>query len=146
MKLKEALRELEQKGKELSAANNKIQQLELQAGSIKIPRRIAQVAGLIAEGKSNKQIAELFGISPRTIDKHREMALSFFRKLTGDRNFSTQQMTHMAIRLGLTKLLYEEFEIVKPVKNTTVDESVSVKRADPRNKVPQISFKELVRN
>jgi DNA-binding NarL/FixJ family response regulator len=60
-----------------------------------LSRRELQVLTLIAEGNTNKQIAEELGISVRTVETHRERVM---RKLNAQ---GTAALTKWAISLGL---------------------------------------------
>jgi DNA-binding NarL/FixJ family response regulator len=60
-----------------------------------LSRRELQVLTLIAEGNTNKQVAELLGISVRTVETHRERVM---RKLNAQ---GTAALTKWAISLGL---------------------------------------------
>jgi len=60
-----------------------------------LSRRELQVLTLIAQGNTNKQIAEQLGISVRTVETHRERVM---RKLNAQ---GTAALTKWAISLGL---------------------------------------------
>jgi len=65
------------------------------SGRGSLSRRELQVLKLIANGNTNKQIAEQLGISVRTVETHRERLM---RKLAGQ---GTAALTKAAIGLGL---------------------------------------------
>lgn len=60
-----------------------------------LTRREREVLVLLAEGRSNRQVASLLGISPKTVDTHRT---SLMRKLGFH---SVHDLIHYAIRQGL---------------------------------------------
>jgi DNA-binding NarL/FixJ family response regulator len=73
----------------------------LAKGTLKAPRlgrRETEVVGLVAEGKSTREIAERLGISPATVEVHRR---NIMRKLG---LHSVAQLTKFALRHGLTSL------------------------------------------
>ena len=71
---------------------------ELKAGKLpKASRREQEVAGYIASGSSNQQIADLLCISIKTVEKHREN----LHKKFGFRN--TADLCRWALAKGLAK-------------------------------------------
>lgn len=60
--------------------------------------RQQEIAALIAEGKTNREIAEQLGIDISTVDSHRVL---IYRKL-GVRN--AVELTHIAIRKGWVRV------------------------------------------
>jgi DNA-binding NarL/FixJ family response regulator len=64
----------------------------------RLTERERQVLQLIAEGRTTKQIAEKIGISPKTVDTHRQQIM---RKLD---LHSVAELTKYAVREGITSL------------------------------------------
>jgi len=77
--------------------------LEISKGNIQfliepLSKREKEIVKLIAEGKSNKDIAEIFNISIRTVESHRS---NIMKKL--DLN-NTAELVRYAFQNGLTEL------------------------------------------
>jgi DNA-binding CsgD family transcriptional regulator len=68
----------------------------------KLSRREAQIIGLIADGLSNKQIADKLGVNTHTVESIRLRA-SYKLGLTG-----TAQLTKYAIAFGLSQNQFEQ--------------------------------------
>ncbi len=67
----------------------------LKPGTFKLTQREQQVLDLLAEGKTNSEIAELLFLSPRTIENNR---MSLYQKLDVK---NTAELIKTAMRLGL---------------------------------------------
>jgi DNA-binding NarL/FixJ family response regulator len=63
-----------------------------------LSKREIQVLELVADGKSNSDVSELLGISPKTVARHRERIMS---KLNVH---STTELVKFAFRSGLISL------------------------------------------
>ena len=65
--------------------------------SAQVTGREREVVRLLAEGKSNKEVATILGISTKTVDTHR---LNLMRKLNCH---SVTELVHYAIRTHIVK-------------------------------------------
>lgn len=65
---------------------------------IDLPTRQQQVLRLFSEGKTTIDIAHILGVSPKTVEYHRDK----LEKKVGLDNYA--QLTQLALRIGLIKI------------------------------------------